>query len=96
MLKPSAFLLGCTLLCGCTTVGPDFERPAPPKVASYAMPGEPAPRLKLEPQSAPSQWWTAFGSDQLNVLVEMDAQYAEIARARLAYYADPLRHMEAA
>ncbi|MCC7267290.1 MAG: efflux transporter outer membrane subunit [Caulobacteraceae bacterium] len=70
MLKPSAFLLGCTLLCGCTTVGPDFERPAAPKVASYAMAGEPAPRLKLEPQSAPPQWWTAFGSDQLNALVD--------------------------
>jgi DNA modification methylase len=28
--------------------------------------------------------------------VEMDPTYAEIARARIAHYADPLRHMEAA
>jgi NodT family efflux transporter outer membrane factor (OMF) lipoprotein len=76
----SWLLLGATMLTGCTTVGPDYEAPAAPTVASYT-------RENLPPQAASStaalagaqslvtgqavatDWWTAFGSTRLDALV---------------------------
>ena len=61
-------------------VGPDFHRPAAPGVARYtieplaaatsATPGAGgAAQRFLEQQDVPRNWWTLFGSDELNALV---------------------------
>src|SRR5262245_52326841 len=70
MLRP--FLIASTLavLGGCATVGPDFARPEAPPVGGYAMAGDAAPALTLEPHAAPARWWTAFGSSQIDALVD--------------------------
>lgn len=61
------------LLTGCTTVGPDFQRPAAPEAIDYAMAGDPAasPIVSLASSSATArQWWTSFNSADLNALVD--------------------------
>lgn len=66
------------LLSGC--VGPNFHRPAPPQVerftaeplpaATSAAPGAGgAAQRFLAGQDVPRNWWTLFGSDELNGLV---------------------------
>jgi NodT family efflux transporter outer membrane factor (OMF) lipoprotein len=70
-------LLGALLLAACA-VGPDFQRPAPPAVQQYGAPGaqSTAPATGAEPQelqsgaSVPERWWEAFGSGQIDALVE--------------------------
>ena len=79
-----AFLLvsvSAAVLLGCT-VGPNFERPAaptvmrytelplPPETVSAAIQGGDAQRF-LEGADVPGQWWTQFGSQALNELVQM-------------------------
>lgn len=56
------------LLAACTTVGPDFQAPEPPKASGYAMAGDAAPaQARLDAAaSAAGPWWTAFGSPQLD------------------------------
>ena len=46
------------------------EQPLPPETVSAAIQGGDAQRF-LEGQDVPGQWWTLFGSDALNRLVEM-------------------------
>ncbi|HEX3396667.1 MAG TPA: efflux transporter outer membrane subunit [Steroidobacteraceae bacterium] len=73
------FLAGLALvLCGC--VGPNFHRPAPPtptrftaeplapKTASAPGPGGEAQTF-LAGADVPKNWWTLFGSAELNALV---------------------------
>ncbi|MET0364706.1 MAG: efflux transporter outer membrane subunit, partial [Sphingobium sp.] len=80
------------LLAGCTTVGPDFERPAAPVSDGYAAAGK-APRGA--PSATPGEgpqigWWKAFGSAELDALVDramannqsLAASNATLARAR--------------
>lgn len=69
-------LLTVCLLAGCTTVGPDYERPAVPLPRSYpgATPGEAA-------QPA-AEWWRSFGDPDLDRLV--DAARAANSDLRLA------------
>lgn len=67
-----------TLLCAC--VGPNFHRPAPPPVERFtaepmaastvaaAGVGGAAQRFLLG-QDVPRNWWTLFGSDELDALV---------------------------
>jgi NodT family efflux transporter outer membrane factor (OMF) lipoprotein len=70
-------LVGALLLAACA-VGPDFHRPAPPAVQQYDAPGSQstAPTAGDEPQqfqsgaSVPERWWEAFGSGQIDALVE--------------------------
>jgi NodT family efflux transporter outer membrane factor (OMF) lipoprotein len=69
----------CLALAGCA-VGPDFRRPPPPAVERYlpgpppggtagaAPPGGDAQRF-LEGRDVPADWWTAFGSPELDALV---------------------------
>lgn len=58
------------LLTGCA-VGPDFHRPVPPAVATYRSDEDAAGGLRLDPGSAIAEdWWHAFGSPQLDALVE--------------------------
>lgn len=65
---------------GCA-VGPDFKRPAAPEAHRYtssALPGETASSSTADGhaqqfaqgQDVPMQWWTMFGSSELNALVE--------------------------
>lgn len=71
----------CALLCGACAVGPDFHAPTAP--AAGRIPAEPLPVHTVatpgaggEPQAfvqaaaVPSRWWTLYGSDQLDRLVE--------------------------
>ncbi|CAN7235998.1 efflux transporter outer membrane subunit [Phenylobacterium sp. LjRoot219] len=61
-------------LGACTTVGPDFKRPAPPTgpvAAGYAMKGDaPAPGVALSPEARTAgPWWQAFGSPELDTTI---------------------------
>ena len=70
-----------TGLAGCTLLGPDFLRPAPPMVTGYTAQPLPAETVSaetiagdaqrfLQDTDVPGQWWTLFGSPALNNLVE--------------------------
>ncbi len=81
-------LLAPALLLGACTVGPDFSRPeAPPPPAGYA--GDGAGRAALG-EGPELQWWKAFGSAELDALVEralasnhsLAASRATLERAR--------------
>jgi NodT family efflux transporter outer membrane factor (OMF) lipoprotein len=70
-------MLGALLLAGCA-VGPDFHRPAPPAVQEYRAPGaqsaapaagDESPRLQIGAR-VPERWWEAFGSRQLDALID--------------------------
>ena len=80
----------CLWLCAC--VGPDFHRPAPPRVDRYTAealpsetastkgPGGAAQRFLAE-GDVPRDWWTRFGSEELDALV------AEALRANPSVHA---------
>jgi outer membrane protein TolC len=67
-------LLVATAFAGCT-VGPNFERPAAPTATAYRpqaearppAPAQPAANLGVGPEG---RWWEAFGSPEMNALVE--------------------------
>jgi NodT family efflux transporter outer membrane factor (OMF) lipoprotein len=73
-----ARLGACLWLCAC--VGPNFHRPAPPQVDRYTAealppetasakgPGGAAQRFLAE-GDVPRDWWTRFGSEELDALV---------------------------
>ncbi len=89
----SLSVMPALLLGGCT-VGPNFERPAAPGAATaYIAPGADAPAAA--PVAAPGEgpalrWWEAFGSSELNTLVDralannhsLAASNATLAQAR--------------
>jgi NodT family efflux transporter outer membrane factor (OMF) lipoprotein len=85
-LKRSLCLLLACLCAGCT-VGPDFRAPDPPSVDRY-VPG-PAPDVALEARpdrDIPAEWWTLFGSTELDALVRRALERSptlDQARARL-------------
>jgi len=101
-LAASTALLG---LSGCIQ-GPDFVRPPaptvmgytaqplPPETASAAIAGGDAQRF-LQDSDVPGQWWTLFGSQALNTLVEealkanpdLDAAQAALRQAGENYLA---------
>ncbi|WP_079417215.1 efflux transporter outer membrane subunit [Thiomonas intermedia] len=73
--------LCAALLGGCTTVGPDFQTPKAPAAAQYTRQGLPAQtasapgplggvqRFQTADRIAPD-WWRAYGSSQLDGLVD--------------------------
>jgi len=79
-LSLSASVAAVCLLAAC--VGPDFERPAPPKVDAYVQKDSvPTQTAKAEIMGGesqrlvagadiPGQWWTLFRSGPLNALIE--------------------------
>ena len=80
-------------LTGCTTVGPDFQRPAAPVATDYAMAGDPAASavaVLASSNTSATQWWTTFNSQKLNALVEQalkgnpTLQAADAALVRVA------------
>lgn len=87
-----------TITAGCA-VGPDFQRPAAPAVSRYtaaplAVQTESAPvaggraQHFIEGRDVPAQWWTLFGSDALNQLVESAMQSnADLQAAEAALHA---------
>ncbi len=70
MKRATAPIIMLALLGGCKTVGPDFQRPAPPSASAYAAPNYsargPVPALGEGPQG---QWWQEFGSPEIDTLV---------------------------
>ena len=56
---------------GCTTVGPDFARPAAPGTAGYTARGEAMPgEARLDPSTATAgPWWLALGSPALDAVI---------------------------
>lgn len=88
-------LAALSLLAGCA-VGPDFAAPAAPAVDRYstrplpaqteavAVPGGEAQHFVLG-QALPGQWWTLFGSEKLNQLVQQAlANSPNVASAQAA------------
>jgi len=83
------------LLCAACAVGPDFHRPAPPKAESYirepliptaATPGAGGAAQAFQQGAAvPERWWTGFGSEPIDELVERAFQHnPTVAAARAA------------
>lgn len=69
-------LVSCLALSGCA-VGPDFQSPVAPATQSYTRDTLPATteaagaaQTFTQADSAPPMWWTQFGSDALNRLVD--------------------------
>ncbi|MGC2458791.1 MAG: efflux transporter outer membrane subunit [Gallionellaceae bacterium] len=73
-------LLGSVMLTGCASVGPDFKTPAAPTVANYtrqnlpSVAGSATVRLGgaqsvVTGQAVAPDWWTNFGSTNLDNLV---------------------------
>ncbi|MBS0409152.1 MAG: efflux transporter outer membrane subunit [Proteobacteria bacterium] len=60
-------------LAACTTVGPNFERPAAPAAGGYAMSGDRAPAVAvLTPdQRVAGPWWRALGDPQLDEVMTL-------------------------
>ena len=69
MLSPnkSAAALALVALAGCAA-GPDFKRPAAPTVQTYSMKSDAAGPQLAAP--AAGGWWRAFGSDDLNQVMD--------------------------
>lgn len=94
MRLPLLSLSAFALVAGCT-VGPDFERPAAPGDTGYLAPAEQVRATGPGPVALPGagperRWWTAFGSPQLDALVDraiaanasLEASNATLAAAR--------------
>jgi len=58
-------------LAGCKAVGPDFQPPAPPATSGYLMNGDATtPRAQLAPDQPAGAWWKAFGSADLDRVMD--------------------------
>ena len=68
MKRYLSLLLAC--LCAGCTVGPDFRVPDPPSVDRYVPGAAPDLALTARPErDIPAEWWTLFGSNELDGLV---------------------------
>jgi NodT family efflux transporter outer membrane factor (OMF) lipoprotein len=109
LFRPVSLLLtvsAAALALSACAVGPNFVRPGPPPVTEYLP--EPLPEQTAAAQIAggdaqrflrgadvPGQWWRAFGSEELNTLVEqallanpdLDAAQAALRQAEQTYLA---------
>ncbi|HTX47820.1 MAG TPA: efflux transporter outer membrane subunit [Caulobacteraceae bacterium] len=67
-----SFAATLALLTGCKAVGPDFHSPAPPNTAGYQMSGDAAPtEVAMSADArAGGAWWKAFGSNDLDAVVD--------------------------
>ncbi|HVN00065.1 MAG TPA: efflux transporter outer membrane subunit [Caulobacteraceae bacterium] len=86
-------------LGGCKAVGPDFAPPASPATSAYLMQGDaPADFARLSPDTrAAGAWWKAFGSADLDRVMEQalagnqTVAAADASLARLRAEADAAR-----
>jgi NodT family efflux transporter outer membrane factor (OMF) lipoprotein len=62
LLAPMTFAAGCS-------VGPNFERPAAPP-SGYSVPVQIGAQRLNDGQDVPANWYTLFGSERLDALVE--------------------------
>jgi multidrug efflux system outer membrane protein len=79
-------------LAGCTTVGPDYQRP------EMALPEQYFDNVSKENPSIPANWWTLFNDPQLNDLVDAAFKYnadVRLAAARVQEAAGVLREARA-
>src|SRR5689334_25447501 len=95
----SVAVLAAPLLTSACVVGPNFQKPAPPPVATYtattpatteATPGVPGGAAQHFVSSAdiPADWWTLFHSQALNALIEQAlAHNADLKAAQAAMLA---------
>jgi NodT family efflux transporter outer membrane factor (OMF) lipoprotein len=103
----AAAMLSAALMAGCAA-GPDYVRPAAPEALRYtaqplapetaaAPAGGGASQRFAEGQDVPARWWTLFGSEALNQLVEAalaanpDLQAAQAALRAAREYAEAQR-----
>jgi NodT family efflux transporter outer membrane factor (OMF) lipoprotein len=96
-------LLSTAALVGCAAVGPNFVAPAPPAqqaytaqpVAGVASAGDGQPTQRLTPGTPlQADWWTKFGSSELNQTVALAAannRTLEAAQANLSSAAEQIR-----
>ena len=95
-LACGALRLACGALVLGACVGPNFHRPAPPQVDAYTAealpqqtasapgPGGAAQRFLME-QDVPRNWWTLFGSAELDALVTEALHHSpEVSSAQAA------------
>jgi NodT family efflux transporter outer membrane factor (OMF) lipoprotein len=87
--------LGSAAMALCACVGPNFHRPAPPQVDRYSAeplppqtasapgPGGAAQKF-LAQQEVPRNWWTLFGSEELDALVTQALRANPSVRAATA------------
>ncbi|AJP71747.1 efflux transporter outer membrane subunit [Sphingomonas hengshuiensis] len=61
MIRTLPLLLATAALAGCTTVGPDYARPAPKAGPDWVEPAAPG--------EVDQSWWERFGDPQLSALV---------------------------
>ncbi len=68
--KAITVLGACATLAACAAKGPNFARPATPKVGGYAMAGDKAPAgVALTPETrAAGPWWRDLGSSALDAV----------------------------
>jgi NodT family efflux transporter outer membrane factor (OMF) lipoprotein len=89
--RASAPVLAACLLSACAAVGPEFQVPAAPKAAGYAMQGDAAskvPQIKSGEIAAGTEaaggWWRAFGSDLDRVVSQALSDSPTLAEADAA------------
>lgn len=94
----AALLTMPVILSGCT-VGPDFHAPPPPAASTYLAPAElpaaaaPWPTMTIG-EGPQARWWVAFGSPDLDALVDRalaNNQSLRASDATLAAAQDELR-----
>ena len=77
-LGPSA--AAAVLFLSACQVGPNFQAPSPSQAAGYAQGGLPtaiAPDQRLVAGGdVPARWWEAYGSPELNALMDQAITYA--------------------
>jgi NodT family efflux transporter outer membrane factor (OMF) lipoprotein len=94
--RPGVAILALSLGLSSCAVGPNFKSPDPPKAESYtaeslpeqtavtAVSGGEAQHFQLG-HDLPGQWWTLFGSSELNTLVALAmTNYPDIAAQQAA------------
>lgn len=93
-------LAAATMLAGCT-VGPDFQRPATPSQTGYVSPSDAVPTPAAGPAAVPGEgpaarWWTAFGSPELDTLVDQALAHNASLQASNATLSAALEQVAAA
>lgn len=78
------------LMAGCTTLGPDFQRPSAAVQAAWSMPDDARPATLGSDGAA---WWAGFGDaklDELLTLAQQDSPTLQSAAARISQAAAQL------